>query len=52
MTKEQIEIFEAHAGAVCDECVRQQLDGTCEGCIVDILCSNIAAEFVEEHKDD
>ena len=52
MTKEQMEIFEAHADAVCNECVRQQLAGNCEGCIVDILCTNIVDEFVEEHKDD
>ena len=48
MEEDKVMIFERHANVICMECRRQQLNGNCEGCIVNILCLNLTDEYFKE----
>ena len=50
-TEEELEEFDKHIGFICDECIRQQLDGTCEGCIVNILYENARDDVYKNMED-
>ena len=50
-TEHELEEFEEHVTSICNECVRQQLNGCCEGCIVDTLFENCRNEVYDNYED-
>ena len=50
-TDEELSEFEKHVSAICTLCAEEQLDGTCEGCIVDTLY-DIERERVYDNYED